>query len=59
MCHFWTFTLNKTDAMSHMLHNPWAYGCISVVASFSEENINKRMEVVLLWCKHEMENDVA
>ena len=54
VCHFWTFTFNKTDAMSHMLRNP--RGCISVtffaVASFSEENINNSMKVVLLWWRH-------
>lgn len=35
MRHSWTFTLNKTDAMSRMLHNPWSYGGISVIASFA------------------------
>lgn len=37
VCHFWTFTLNKTDVISCMLRNPRARGRISaaaVIASF-------------------------
>lgn len=46
-CHFWMFTLNKTDAMSHMLQNPrTADALASSVASFSEST---SMKVALLW----------
>lgn len=31
--HFWMFTLNKTDAMSHVLYNPQTRGCTGVVSA--------------------------
>lgn len=46
VCHFWMFTLNKTDAMSHVLHNPQPHGCISVASTFC---IKKYQVVLLRW----------
>lgn len=40
--HFWMFTLNKTDAMSHVLYNPQTRGCTSVVSASCSKKKRKK-----------------